>query len=77
MDIHLADVTIHIDQNLKPEETEKLENALRNKDGVVSVHINPQKKHLIVVEYNPETMHSADLIDIVRHQGLQGELIGL
>lgn len=77
MDIHLADVTLHVDQNLNPEELEKLESAIRQKEGVVSVHINPKKNHLVVVEYNPKTMNSTELVDILRTRGLHGELIGL
>lgn len=77
MDIHLADVTLHVKQNLNPQELEKLENIIRQKEGVVSVHIDPKKTHLIVVEYNPKKVHSGDLITILREQGLKGELIGL
>jgi hypothetical protein len=77
MDIHLADVTLHVDQNLNPEELEKLESAIRQKEGVVSVHIDPRKNHLILVGYNPKTMRSGDLLEILRLQGLHAELIGL
>lgn len=77
MDIHLADVTLHVAQNLNAEELERLESAIREKDGVVSVHINPEKTHLIVVEYNPKAVHSKELVDILHQQGLRGELIGL
>ncbi|HXK55934.1 MAG: ATP-binding protein [Gammaproteobacteria bacterium] len=77
MDIHLADVTLHVDQSLNPQELEKLEHAIRQKEGVVSVHVNPDKAHLIVVEYNPKKVHSGDLMSILRSQGLNGELIGL
>lgn len=77
MDIHLADVTLHVDQSLSPEELERLESVIRQKEGVISVHINPQKSHLILVEYNPKNMRSKELIDILHNQGLHGELIGL
>lgn len=77
MDIDLADVTLHIDQNLNREEMENLENAIRHQEGVISVRINPQKNHLVLVEYNPKMMHSKELVDLLRKQGLQGKLIGL
>jgi hypothetical protein len=77
MDINLADVTLHIDQTLQPDELAEIETVFRQRDGIVSVHFNPDKRHLMLIEYNPEKIHSRDLIDILRYQGLRGELIGL
>ncbi len=77
MDIHLADVTIHIDQELDEAGKIKLEESFRQRDGVVSVHINPQRPHLVAIEYNPKMVGSRDLVDIPRFQGLRGELVGL
>jgi hypothetical protein len=77
MDIDLADVTIHIDETMDEEGKIKLEEAFRNRAGVVSVHINPDRPHLVIVEYNPKMINSRDLVDIPRFQGLHGELVGL
>jgi hypothetical protein len=77
MDIDLADVTIHIDETLDEDGKAKLEDALRNREGVVSVRINPDHPHLVLVEYNPKIIKSRDLVDIPRFQGLHGELVGL
>jgi hypothetical protein len=77
MDIDLADVTIHIDQTLDADGQIKLEEAFRNRVGVVSVRINPDRPHLVLVEYNPKMINSRDLVDIPRFQGLSGELVGL
>ncbi len=77
MDINLADVTIHIDETLDDDGRNKLEDAFRDRDGVVSVLINPERPHLVVVEYNPQVIKSRDLVDIPRFSGLHGELVGL
>jgi hypothetical protein len=77
MDIDLADVTIHIDESLDEEGKAKLEDALRNREGVVSVLINPDRPHLVVVEYNPKVIRSRDLVDVPRFMGMHGELVGL
>lgn len=77
MDINLADVTIHIDETLDDDGRNKLEDAFRDRDGVVSVRINPERPHLVVVEYNPQVIKSRDLVDIPRFSGLHGELVGL
>ncbi len=77
MDIDLADVTLHIDQALDQESAARLEEALRQRIGVISVRINPDRPHLVIVEYNPRLINSRDLVDIPRFQGLQAELVGL
>jgi hypothetical protein len=79
MDINLADVTLHIDEELGEEALNSLESALRQRDGVVSVHFNTNAAHphLAVVEFNPEKVSSRDLLSIVHYQGYHGELVGL
>ena len=79
MDINLADVTLHVDEELSEEARDALEDALRRRDGVVSVHFNTNvaHPHLAVVEFNPERVNSKDLLNIVKHQGYHGELVGL
>lgn len=77
VNIDLADVTVHIDQTLNARQLDQLEDAFRARDGVVSVHINPKKSHLVLLEYNPRKVYSGDLLSIARVQGLDAELIGL
>ena len=76
-DIDLADVTLHVDQSLSADELARLESEYRLREGVVSVHVNPDRPHLLLVEYNPRLMRAQDLLDILHYQGLEGELIGL
>ncbi len=73
----MADVTLHIDQELDEAGREKLEQALRQREGVVSVRFNPERPHLAVIEYNPKQVNSRDLVDIPKFQGLSAELVGL
>ena len=77
MDIQMADVTIHIDQALEGETLKTIEQAFRQRMGVLSFGFNPERPHLVVVEYNPKMVKSRDLIDIPRFHGLRGELVGL
>jgi hypothetical protein len=79
MDINLADVTLHVDEELSEEARSALEDALRERDGVVSVHFNTnaEHSHLAVVEFNPDKVGSKDLLSIVKFQGYHGELVGL
>lgn len=79
MDINLADVTLHVDEVLSPEARDALEEALRQRDGVVSVHFNTNAAHphLAVIEFNPDRVKSKDLLSIVKYAGYHGELVGL
>ncbi|MES9881844.1 MAG: hypothetical protein ABW185_13280 [Sedimenticola sp.] len=74
----VAEVTLHIDQDITGDEMEKLLKALKEREGVIKVQTNPEKNHLlvVVVKYDPEKISSKDLVTIPRHLGLRAELIG-
>ena len=76
-DIKLADITIHIDAETNADIREKIEAALRNLPGVVSVHMPDDEPHLIVVEYNPDATTSTHLLTTVRELAGHAEMIGL
>ena len=76
-DIQLADVTIHIDAETSKDIREKIESALRNLSGVVSVHMPDDEPHLLVVEYNPEATTSTHMLTTVRELAGHAEMIGL
>jgi predicted Holliday junction resolvase-like endonuclease len=77
MNIDLADVTLHVDETLDEEGRQRLEEAFRRREGVISVHVEQNRPHLFVLEYNPKVVHSKDLVKIPEFQGLHAELIGL
>ena len=77
MDIKLVDVTIHIDEEMNAEQHAKLEETWRSRDGVVSVHFDPKKGHLAIVEYNPDKISAHDLLDVAKYSGVHAELVGL
>mgnify|MGYP001816803021 FL=1 len=77
MDIQLADVTIHVDENLEVAERAEIEQKLRAIDGVVSVHNPDDKPHLAVVEYDPNKVKSTVLLETVKVEGVHAQLVGL
>ncbi len=77
MEIKLADITLHIDENLNSEQRLSIEESIRALDGVVSVHNGQKTPHLAMVEYNPDTTSSAEILNRVTNQGVHAELIGL
>jgi hypothetical protein len=77
MDISLTDVTVHIDETLADRELQAIEAELRRCQGVVSVHVQAGRKHLMLVEYNPKQVGSAEVLDTVTSMGVHAELVGL
>ena len=77
MDIQLADVTVHIDENLDAALRARIEEKGRAVEGVVSFHNPEDRSHLVVVEYNPERVNSSAILEAVKGEGVHAELIGL
>ena len=75
--IKLADVTIHIDADVSDKTRSQVEDSLRGLDDVVSVHMPEDKRHLLVVQYNPDKTNSGVLLAAVRELAGHAELIGL
>ncbi len=77
MDIQLADVVVHIDETLPKDQRTQIEEKLRTMDGIVSVHNPDERPHLSMVEFNPDVSSSAEILKMVKSQGVHAELIGL
>lgn len=77
MDIQLVDVTIHIDEELDTARRQSVEQSLRTLDGVVSVHNPDHAPHLTIVQYDRQVMDSVRLLESVRSQGVNAELVGI
>ena len=77
MDTNLADVILHIDEDLDNEQRETIEDSLRALDGVVSVHNSDKTPHLTIVQYDPAVMDSQKILKRVTNQGAHAEIAGL
>ena len=77
MNIQLADVVVHIDQTLEREQRSRIEDKLREIDGVVSVHNPDDRPHLSIIGYNPDKTSSSAILGAITRQGARAELIGL
>ncbi len=77
MDMPLADVTLHIDENLAAENRTAITDKVRVMEGVVSI-LNPDNRpHLTLVRYDPDTVHADAILATVRTAGVHAELVGL
>ncbi len=72
-----TDVLIHIDEDLDDANIHDIERDVSMIDGVYSACVHEKARHLMVVDYDPETVASLALLSPVQNRGLHGELIGL
>ncbi|MBK1703637.1 ATP-binding protein [Halochromatium glycolicum] len=77
MDIQLADVLIHIDESLRADRRASVEAQLRDIEGVVSVNNPEDKPHLTLVAYRSDKVDPQSLLEQVKAEGVQAELVGL
>jgi hypothetical protein len=75
--MHLSDVFIHINEKTNESEQDELVKQLRNLGGVIASRFNEEKDHLLLVSYNSDTINSAALLEKVRENGFNAQLVGL
>ena len=73
----IADVTIHINENIDAQTRVSLEKTLLAMDGVAAALSHHGTSHLMVVRFDPERLQSHDILQTVIAAGLHAELIGL
>lgn len=76
-DINIADVTLHIDNDLDTTIRTAVEKELRGLKGVISVHMPADKPHLVEVAYNPMDVKATHIEHSIRELAGHVEMIGL
>lgn len=72
-----VEVLIHVNDALDETASRPLLASLRETPGVTQVRFDPQLEHLVVVQYEPSTTSSRELLDGFLKRGHQAQLIGL
>ena len=75
--MEMTDVTVHIDETVGHERRTQIADTVRAHKGVMAVAHHDEKPHLMIIEYDPDTVTSQELLQIVLDQGVHAELIGL
>jgi len=75
--MQLSDVLIHINDDIDESRKEYLVNNLRDIEGVIAPRFNDDKKHLLLVAYDPDTTCSLALLNAVKDKGYKAQLLGL
>lgn len=77
MNRYRSDILIHIGETLDDDHIHDLEKQLSYENGVYSACVNERARHLMLVDYDPESVHATDILQQVKSNGLHAELIGL
>ncbi len=77
MDINMVDVTVHIHETLDEARSHELVAKLRQQEGVIAIGFHDDKPHLMIIEYNPDQIKSATLLETIKSEGIHASLIGL
>ncbi|MGD2117946.1 MAG: ATP-binding protein [Chromatiales bacterium] len=72
-----SDILIHIGETLDDDRIHELEKQLSFENGVYSACVNEKARHLMLVDYDPASVHAVDILHQVQDSGLHAELIGL
>ena len=54
----------------------QLEKSLSEEYGIETVHVNPARQHLMVVDYLPDNVNTMQVLDYVKNKGVHAELVG-
>ena len=77
MATRFAEVTFHIDEDTSHDVVERFRDTLLAIDGVMAAAYHDERPHLMLIEYNPDAVHSIEFVNAARDRGLHAELIGL
>lgn len=73
---HKVGLVLHIDDALGASRREDIEQAIKAEKGIDSAHFTERRPHLMVVEYDPDLISSANILARINYQSVHAELVG-
>ena len=73
----MVDVMLHIDESLNHEALESIRDDILSLNGVMAASYQDEKAHLMIVEYDPDSVNSSAFLTAVKGQGAHAQLVGL
>ena len=73
----IVDIMIHVHPALSAEQRAKIEDALIASRGVVAATFSHGHPHELIVAYDPEAAHAAQLLQVVREWDKEAVMVGL
>ena len=73
----IADIVVHVHPELSAEDRALIEESVGGRNGVVAVHFFPGRPHTLAVAYNPQVIHSEEVLKQVRQWDREAMMAGL
>ena len=73
----MVDITLHIDEETSHDEREGLRDKLLNMPGVMAASCRDKHRHLMIIEYDPDTVNPKEFVIAAGDRGFHSELIGM
>jgi hypothetical protein len=74
----IVDVLVYVHPELPAADRAKVRQAVLSKVGVVEADFDQHKHpHALIVQYKPDIVQSAQILDVVRQFDAQADLVGL
>ena len=73
---HKVDVIVHIDEQLDKHHRMHMEEVVESETGVMKARFNDQHHHLMIVAYDPKRINSALILDHIKRQKVNAQLVG-
>lgn len=77
VNIHQVEVVIHVDEVLTEEQRTALVSNLSEHEGIEYAKFTAGRDHLMLIDYDANKLHSIDILEYVRKENLNAELIGI
>jgi len=71
-----VEIVVHVDETLGESRRNDLVDALQETDGVHTAEFCPLRYHLMLVQYDRDSISSRDVLARVKSQNIHAELIG-
>jgi hypothetical protein len=75
--MYTGDILIHIDDTLDDDRIHALERDLGDEEGVYSACMHERARHLLIVDFDAESLKPSRILQSVRDRGLRAEMVGL
>jgi hypothetical protein len=75
--MHSSNIVIHIHETLDDGHIHRLERDLGDEPGVLSACCHEKTPHLMVVDFDADSVRPSEIVRSVRSRGLHAEMLGL
>lgn len=71
------DIVVRVDELLDEQNRQRVEYFMLKETGIERVHFNNERKHLLVIGYDPAKITSSRILKLVKQQQVNAQLFGV